>query len=507
MPLEDLTVPGSPAWWMNRLAQKLSRDQKRFQILEDYYSGRPPLAWGSEQTRSRFYRFQSMSRTNFAALIVQAPCERTGIRSVSTAADSDVDGDAVAWQLVTENDLDVSIQDVAMLSRKFGRAYLAVAQPDEPGGRSVITAEDPRQMITEADPVRPRRTRAAFKLFHDAEAELDVAILWLPGEKWVATRGRRGATFLPRTTRSGGLLGVDEPPRVSFSAQGFDLMPLRTDPKADGFWSETYAEQEIPVEPILNKEGLGSFELHTDVLDRLNHLSLQLLVIATLQAFRQRALEVDAAAPPLPEFDEAGNGIDYTDLFESGPDATWLLPPGTKLWESGTADLQGILSAEKQYVLTLSAVTGIPMSMFTPDAATQTAEGAQLMRERLVFSVEQWNRSAGRALARVLSLAFRFMGDDARADVSQLSVSWLPAERYSLAEKGSAAAQAGTTLTWEQIQEFIWQMSPADIAVAKAQRAQDMVLAQQMAALQAAPAQPRTPTAAAVTPNANPTAG
>lgn len=483
----DTTETGSPGWWMNRLARRLERDQKRFQILEDYYSGRPPLAWGSEQTRTRFYRFQSMSRTNFAALIVQAPCERTGIRSVSTAADNDVDGDAVAWQLVTENDLDVSIQDVAALSRKFGRAYLAVAQPDEPGGRSVITAEDPRQMITEADPVRPRKTRAAFKLFHDAEAQVDVAILWLPGQKWVATRERKSPTYLTRT-RSGGLLGVDEPPRVAFSAQGFDMTPLRADPAADGFWSETYAEQEIPVEPVLNKEGLGSFELHTDVLDRLNHLSLQLLVIATLQAFRQRALEVDAAAPPLPEFDEAGNRIDYTDLFESGPDATWLLPPGTKLWESGTADLLGILAAEKQYLLTLSAVTGIPMSMFTPDAATQTAEGAQLMRERLVFSVEQWNRSAGRAVARILSLGFRFMGDDARADVSQLSVSWIPAERYSLAEKGSAAAQAGATLTWEQVQEFIWQMSPAEIAQAKAQRAEDAVLAQQQATLAAAAA-------------------
>jgi hypothetical protein len=85
-----------------------------------------------------------------------------------------------------------------------------------------------------------------------------------------------------------------------------------------------------------------------------------------------------------------------------------------------------------------------------------------------------------------MSLAFQFMGDDARADVSQLAVDWIPAERYSLAEKGSAAAQAGSTLTWEQIQREIWQQTPAQIAEAKAQRMDDLVLAQQLAAIKAA---------------------
>jgi hypothetical protein len=490
----DATETGSPGWWMNRLFRKLERDQKRFQVLEDYYSGRPRLAWGSEQVRSRFYRFQNMSRTNFAALIVQAPCERTGLRAVSTAVDADVDGDARAWELVTANDLDVSIQDVASMSRKFGRSYLAAAMPEEPGGYAVITAEDPRQMITEADPVRPRRVRAAFKLFHDAEAEVDVAILWLPGQKWVATRPRK-AVMTTQRSRSGGVLGVDEPPRVAFSAAAFEMAPLRPAGDAsDGFFSEVYATKDIPVEPVFNREGLGEFELHTDLIDRINHMILQRIVIATLQAFRQRALKQSGTpgVPALPEYDESGQKVDYTDLFEAGPDATWILPPGAEIWESGQVDLQGILSAVKDDVLHLSAVTRTPMSMFTPDAATQTAEGAQLMREGLVFNVEHWNRSAGRSLARILALGFAFMGDDARADAAKMSVSWVPAERYSLAEKGSAASQAGQSLTWEQQQEFIWQMDPQDIASAKAQRADDLVLAQQMASLAANPAGART---------------
>ena len=119
----DVTETGSPGWWMNRLWKKLEWDQKRFKVLEDYYAGRPPLPWGSEATRSRFYRFQQTSRTNFAALIVRAPCERTGLRSVSTAVDSDVDGDPEAWRLVTGNDLDIAIADVARMSRKRAAAW------------------------------------------------------------------------------------------------------------------------------------------------------------------------------------------------------------------------------------------------------------------------------------------------------------------------------------------------------------------------------------------------
>lgn len=496
MPI-DTSVTGSPGWWMSRLSKKLERDQKRFQILEDYYTGRPPLPWGTEETRSRFYRFQQQSRTNFAALIVRTPSDRTGLRSVATAADSDVDGDQEAWRLVTANDLDIAIADVARTSRKFGRAYLSVSAPDPGEELSVITAEDPRQVITEADPVRPRRIRAAFKLYHDSEAGLDVAVLWLPGEKWIATRERRATAFSSRR-RSGRVLGVEEMPSVSFSPAGFDMAPFRDEAGAGDsvFFSERYETQDIPVEPILNDEGVGEFELHTDLLDRINHMILQRVVIATLQAFRQRAVEqsTDPTAPQLPEFDEAGNRIDYNDVFEAGPDATWLLPPGAKIWESQQADLQGILSSVKDDVLHLAVVTGTPMFMFTPDAATQTATGAAKQDDPLVYKVQRWNRSAGRSLARILGLAFHFMGDETRADASRIAINWLPAERYSLSEMGSAAAQAGTSLTWEQQQDIIWQQSPQEIAVAKSQRSEDLVLSQQIAALNApaAPVAPRT---------------
>lgn len=469
MPVGDVETPGSPGWWMARLWGRLQAEQKRFDRLQAYHVGRPPLPWGSDDSRSSFYRFQATARSNFAAVIVQAPCERIGLRSISTAVVQDEEGDSRAWQLAKATDLPGVIASLARLSFRFGVAYVSCAMPDE-SGFSVIAAEDPRQVVTASDPMRPSRVRAAFKLYHDDEAGTDVAILWLPGRKWVATRQRRVTGSVPA---------------VMFSPESFTMRPvLEPGETGDGgLYSEEYTEQVVPVRPVFNREGYGEFELHTDLLDRINHMILQRIVIATLQAFRQRAIEVEE---DLPDRDEDGKVIDYADLFAADPGALWKLPKGAKIWESGQVDLSGVLASVKDDVLHLAALTRTPLSMFTPDAATQTAEGASLQREGLTFKVEDWERNAEAALSQVVALAFRFMGDDVRADVSQIGFDWAPAERYSLAEQGSAAAGAGASLTWEQQQRIIWQQTPQQIAEAKAQRADDMVLAQAMAAVRAA---------------------
>lgn len=487
----DTSVPKSPGWWMQHLFNQLQGDQKRLQVIEDYYTGRPPLPWGSEDTRSRFFRFQVTSRSNFAALIVQAPSERCGVRAIATGADHDDDGDQEAWRLFQANDLGVHFTDVVRMAWKWGRSYMAIGMDDD---GPVITAEDPRQVTIATDPLRPRKTVAAFKLYHDDQLALDVAILWLPGQKFVATRERK--VTARRLRVAGAALTPTEPTPVSFSAAGFDLRPFAGTPEAvdvvDGIFSESYDVLDVPVVPYYNREGVGEFELHTDLLDRINHMILQRIVIATLQAFRQRAIEIQNS-DDLPEFDDDGKKIDYDDIFAADPGALWKLPAGAKIWESGQVDLTGILQAVKDDVLHLAAVTRTPMSMFTPDAATQTAEGASLQREGLTNKVDEFLRGADRSLARVMSIAFKFKGDDVRSDLSQIAIDWMPTERYSLAEQGSAAAQSVGSLTWEQQQRIIWQQSPAQIAIAKQQRAQDALLAQLAAPV---PSQVQRPAAA-----------
>ena len=76
-----------------------------------------------------------------------------------------------------------------------------------------------------------------------------------------------------------------------------------------------------------------------------------------------------------------------------------------------------ILSSVKDDVRDLAAVTFTPLYFITPDAAN------------------------GTAVVQVMSLAFRCLGDEVRADLGQVRPMWVPPERYSLAERYDAAAK------------------------------------------------------------------
>jgi hypothetical protein len=490
----DVTEPQSDGWWMQYLWRKLAAEQKRFQILEDYRCGRPNLVLGSEALRSAFHRFQRVARSNFADVIVQAMVERMAVRSIRTAADATDNGDERAQAMWKANALDIFQSDVYRMMATFGMGFASLAEAETDGEFPIITVEDPRQVVAIQDPGNPLKTVAAFKLYNDPMAGQDVAVLWLPGRKVVATRDRQ-ARPAPPTQQN--LTGPAPLTKVSFSPASFTIDEER---------SETYTVQDIPVVPFGNRDHVGEFELHLDLLDRINHMILQRIVIATLQAFKQRAIILADSATDdpndprgLPTHDDAGNEIDYDDLFSADPGALWRLPVGAHIWESTQADIGGILDAVKADAMHLAVVTRTPFSMFTPDAANQSAEGAQLQREGLVFKVEDRDRIAGRSWAEVISIGFKMMGDDARSPVEKITVDWVPAERYSLAEKSQADSLA-TSLPWAQKMRLIWQMDPAEVAIASAQRSSDAMLAA-LAAPAGPPKQPSLPPPPDATPD------
>jgi hypothetical protein len=491
----DVNTPGSPGWWMARLYRQLQGDLPRLRRLDQYRSGQPPLVLGSKRLQSAFYQFQKQSRSNFAELIVSAMVERMAVRSIRTAAEHDDNGDVQAWRMWTANNLDVGATDVHDDMGTFGWTYAALGAPEADGDEPVITIEDPRQVTSMEDPLRPLRTVAAFKLFHDDVRDMDYAILWLPGEKWVAQKPRRVRGRGIVTDRS----ALDRPPPVpvSFSASGFDMLPVGQrgadgavvwaaeqpdgvlDPAElgedyDGPTSEAYALQQIPVVKFPNRRCVGEFELHTDLLDRINQTVLNKIVIATLQAFKQRALEVDDE-DALPDEDEDGNPIDYNEVFEADPGALWRLPKGAKIWESGQVDLSGILASARDDILHLAAVSRTPFPMFSPDSANQSANGASLYREGLTFKVEDRCRRAGRAWALVIAIGFLLKGDTERGQVADVITNWAPADRYSILEMAQADAQS--TLPAAQKYARIYGMPPDEVAIAMAQRNQDAMMA------------------------------
>ncbi len=491
MPIET-GVPSSPGWWLKRQANMLvnARRRNRLQTLIDYHRGHAPLPQGAENAREAFEAFQRKARSNFAELIVSAMSERMTPVGFRTSIDADATGDAEVGNLWVRAGMDVTSADVHDLMFATGESYVVVGAVDEETEAPIVTCEDPRFIVGEPDPLNPRRLLAAVKMLHDDVADEDRAYLYLPGEVHVAVR-KSSRYDLPQ-----GLAPWDPPDRPG-PAVAFDERQWTWDETRSG----TLPHRRIPVVRFVNKYGLGEYESHLDLLDRINHQILQRMVIATMQAFRQRAVKGLPAVYP-PEHPLAGKVIDYSEVFVSDPAAFWLLPKDAEMWESALNDLTPILSAVKDDLEHLASVTRTPMHMLTPAGVNQSAEGASLAREGLVFKVEDRISRTSYPWQQVMSLALLHAGQPERADLSQLRTIWAPAQRLSLQERADAASKLKDVLPRRTLLIEVLGYTPAQADRVMTEIADDQLLAAQMQAAliaaqpQAAPAGPAGPAGA-----------
>lgn len=466
MPI-DVTVPNTPGWWMKRCFDKLQARQSRIAPLYARYEGDAPVPealYDAPEAAQKFYR---ISRTNFAEMVVKALRYRLKVAWIQTARDSGETGDAAAWAAWRRAGMLVEGPDAMRNMFVAGDGYVLVSgTPEGPAA----TSEDPRQMVTIHDPMRQSRIRASAKFFHDADAGMDYGYLYVP-ERSVGGDGDGFRVFVAKNPRkSRGAVG----PRFASSwnwdqdddhggEEGHAL------PNTDGL---------CPVVRYRNDEGVGDFERHTDLLDRVDHLILQGMVVATLQAFKQRAIKVDAKDMPDrdPETDEL---IDYNDIFSADPGALWKIPASAEMWESGAVDVTPISTMVTKQIEHVSAVMFTPMSMFTPEGANQSATGASLVKEGMTFKVEDKQDRIGASDAQVAALVFKIAGGELLeiSDPETITMGWAPAERFSLAERADAAVKAKASgVPWRTIMRDVWQFGPEQVARMESERMSDAFL-------------------------------
>ena len=338
-----------------------------------------------------------------------------------------------------------------------------------------IHAIDPRRCVGIGDPSNPVRLRAALVKSYDVEEDVEVAHLFLPGEKWTLQRDE-----LNQWKRVS-----DEPEIIS----GLDELGG------------------IPIVRFENKLAMGEYEAHIDVLDRIIDTTLQRMVLTRYQAFKQRGVSGDE--PDDEEFDDDGNPIesdkeetDWNEVFKAGPGAVWKVPKDWEFWESGQAELSVMLSAKRDDMKEFAAATHTPLYLITPDDANGSAEGAGLLREVLTSKVRDRRSRITPGLKLLWRIVFAMDGQKSRGD--QIKLRWGPIEFKSLAEKGSATAQARGVLSTQRILRDIWEMPPEDIEENLAELEAERLLAAAAAAQLAARQNP--PTAAQPEPVNDPAA-
>lgn len=475
----DFETPGTPGWWLNRLATELHnrrvgrRGSKRFtrsgaepskvrpglETLQAYLDGDPPLQDIHEGWAAPFRQFLRMGRMNVSPLLISATSNRMTIRDFRTAAANDELGDIEARKLMRANNLMLKMREVHDDCLGLGDAYTIVTPPDATRNFSLITAESPLQCITAHDPATGR-TLAGLKMFRDDWDATDWAYLFLPGELWVAR--------------------ADVPTSTLFGKRPFDL-------GAQWYWDverfDDVPGNRVAMVRFRNKAGKSELEGYLDTLDRINDKLFNEWWIGKIQAFRQRALKLpDAEDPDDDEFgDELADEIERTSklqqmtdvssasledlrgMFTSAPDAMWTLPAGADIWESKPADINQLVNSIKAELEWLASVKSLPLHTITPDAANGSAEGATLQREEHVYTIEDRIARAHGSWAETIAMGFEFQGDRERADVTLIEPLWGPTERYSLQEKTSAATAVKGILPQEAIWTDILQYAPGDV--------------------------------------------
>lgn len=415
----------TPDQWLNRLSVQMDNRSTRLLTLRSYMNGDAPLPEGAENVRDAYKTFQRKARTNFGKLVVDSLTERMIPSGFSVGEESE-DSDAIRsiWK---RNQLQTQIADVFrdMVGSSVG--YLMVSEDPDSAGSAIVTGERPNFIITEQSPTRPDQVRAALKVYRDHVEEQDVAFMHLVGSVYKYTRALKefdGAKTPLASVHGGWILDSVEDTGLSY----------------------------IPVFPFFNPDGLGEFEPHTDILDRINWNTLQRLVITAMQAYKQRAIKGS-----LPEEDDEGNEIDYGAMFKPGAGSLWQLPDGVEIWESSQTDISAILAASKDDIRDLAAVTRTPMSTLMPEGSNQSAEGATFAREGLVFKANERTTRAGAVLERAMGAA---LGIEQGLDyvVEDIEVDWLPVERQSLSERADAATKAQDLSLRTRLRD-IWQYS------------------------------------------------
>lgn len=241
----------------------------------------------------------------------------------------------------------------------------------------------------------------------------------------------------------------------------------------------------LPIVRMHAPGGKGQFEPHIPTLGSIDQQRFQRFCIQELQAFKQRAVSMSNMPQFYKESDpqvrdglaQAGDRIDYKDLFQQGPDALWLVPGDAKFWESGVTDINPLITAVASDIKHLAASSGTPLDILSPDVSG-SAEGAQLKREGLVFKVEDMNARANDGFTRLMRMALEADGNSAAGE--RFETVWKPINPPSQLEQAQAANYSKGILPVKTNMRRSYGMTEIEIAEAM-QDLMDTQFAQAMA--------------------------
>lgn len=366
-----------PADWLKtRLLTMLSNRQADTLKVRSYYAGKADPPTISARYAEAYQNLLGVAYTPWSRLIVDTISERIQFIGVFSGVNEETD--AQLWDGFRASYMDADQAQVHAEALVTGTSYVSV-WPYEDGVR--IAAESSEEVIHISSPGNPRVIEAALKVYPD-----DVYGVWR-AEIYTPDRLYRYISGDDKT-----LTPAEQELQTTMDTQTFMLEGEEPNPFGV-----------VPIVPFINRSrGVGEpFSELTDllpVIDRINKVTLDMLLSSEVAGFRQRW----ATGIEIPRDPETGKPVE---AFNAAVSKLWISEsPDTTFGSFDTTDLSPYMKVIGDSVGALSSISRVPSHYLhmnelanPPSADSMVAAEAGLVAkvyDRMTQFGQSWERVA-----------------------------------------------------------------------------------------------------------------
>lgn len=438
---------------------------------DDYYRGKHPLRFASEEFAKYFAKRYQGFADNWVPIVADSPVERLTVQGFQPfGADADPEG----WRVWLVNNLDCDSQlgflDAVKGARAFGRVW---GDPDDEE-TPLVTFAGAAEAIVAYEPGSRYKRRAALRRWQDGDREY--CRLYTPQEMWKFERP------LLRIEKTQMMADFDEQARKWLPVAG-DREP-NPQPNPMGL---------VPIVELANRPLLGGDPL-SDVApviplqDAMNMLWSLLFTASDYAAIAQRYI-IGAEKPTVPVYDEAGKKVGEREVDLSDPTfklARLLFLEGENATAGSwpAAQLSGYMDVIEMAVGHIAAQTRTPQHYLIGKMANLSSDALIAAEAGLVKRTQEKQLWFGQALREMMRLVWLAKGDKGKADSYRAGkVIWADSESRSQAQLvGSLVQLKGIGWPFEDLARRFG-LTPAEVTQLMSMRKEEAQLDPMLAML------------------------
>lgn len=406
--LDNADTALSPDWWLLRLGRQLRDRRPQLDMWWDYFVGNHPLPEGPKRATDAYRDFQKKSRTNFCATVALSSVAR--LKAIGIA-DGDGRSDDQAWAWWKLNRLPARQKQVYRTAMTQSVAYVMVGPHPADKRRPLITAEHPREVIVDTDPVTGER-RAAVKAFYDDVTRIGKASVFLHGRLVKYETDRRG------------------PGRLPWGKENWTKVDDRQHPLG------------LPVVPFecrpdLDEEPVAEFAGVLDVQDRINFGVLNRMTAERYTAFRQGWVK----GHKFKRVTDPETGLETIEQpFVPDPGALWASEgEKTEFGQFAQTDLMGYLRTHEVDIRSLLTLSQTPAYLYAGDLINVSTDTISALDGMHIAKVEEHQDEFGASWGEVDMIAAKVAGVERTAPTSEIR--WADPRQLNPAVMADAAVK------------------------------------------------------------------